>query len=249
MSPSEGLGDGEVAAVHKEIYGARCGFTSLGVKKCEGCATLGAGAERACQVGVERVMLQGAGVSSCCHCVSSLGGPVDKLSRPGLAEALVALVAWRNCELRSLRARGDLVQPRAPSEHLGAAPRCVESPPSEWPAGSRGLLSDCPLLAVGGAHMCDIDDTLNRGPILESEQGAAGGWGGAEQDEHGPFSARLLLPMLPISSLPSYEDLLFCTCTLLRLLPSQGDVGMTLGWSSPILPVSLDLDILLFGRR
>ena len=72
----------------------------------------------------------------------------------------------------------------------------------------------------------------------------------AGQDEHGPFSARLLLPMLPISSLPSYEDLLFCTCTLLFLFSSQRDasVGMTRDWSSPILPVSFDLDTLLFGR-
>ena len=68
----------------------------------------------------------------------------------------------------------------------------------------------------------------------------------AGQDERGPFLTRLL----PCSSLPSYEDLLFCTCALLFLFSSQRDasVGMTRDWSSPILPVSFDLDTLLFGR-
>lgn len=222
------------------------------MKKCEGCATLGAGAERACQVtGDERVkllslrvMLQGG--------VSSLGRPIDKLSRPGPVEALVALVAWRNCELRSLRARGDLVQPRAPSKHLGPESRCVEIDLAGCASAVGGRLSDCPLLAVGGIGMCDIDDTLTEGLILGVKKPSkGGGWRMAGQDERRPFSARLL----PCSSLPSYEDLLFCTCTLLSLLPSQCDasVGMTRGWSSPllsypILPVLLDLDILLFGR-
>ena len=217
MSPSEGLGNGEVAAVHKEIYGARCGFTSLGVKKCEGCATLGAGAERACQVGVERVMLQGAGVSSWCHCVSSLGGPVDKLSRSGLVEALVALVAWRNCELRSLRARGYLVQSRAPSQHLGPEGRCVEIDLAGCAAAGGGRLSDCPLLVVDHAHMCVIDDTLNVGLILGAEEPSRGwledGWMGWLGVPSLLGSSPSLFPLMKIfCSVPA----LFYSCSLPR---------------------------------
>ena len=143
---------------------------------------LEAGAEGACHVtGGRRVKLLSLRVKLQQR-VSSLGGPIDKLSRPGLVEALVALVAWRNCELRSLRARGDLVQPRAPAERLGPEGRCVEIDLAGCAAAGGGRLSDCPLLVVDSVDMCVIDDTLNRGPILGAQEPSRGwlegGWTG-----------------------------------------------------------------------
>ena len=196
MSPSEGLGDGEVAAVHKEIYGGRKGFTSQGVKNIKKVCgsrgwglswgwdvgahaprewTLGAGAEGACQVARGQT----------CHVTAvrvKLLSLRVKLSRPGPVEALLALVAWRNCELRSLRARGYLVQPRAPSKHLGPGRRCVEIDLAGCASAGGGRLSDCPLLAVDSVDMCVIDDTLIEGPILGAEEpgreGLGDGWMG-----------------------------------------------------------------------
>ena len=143
---------------------------------------LEAGAEGACHVtGGRRVKLLSLRVKLQQR-VSSLGGPIDKLSRPGLVEALVALVAWRNCELRSLRAREYLVQPRAPSEHLGPESRCVEIEVEGCASAVGGRLSDCPLLVVDSVDMCVIDDTLNRGPILGAQEPSRGwledGWTG-----------------------------------------------------------------------
>ena len=143
---------------------------------------LEAGAEGACHVtGGRRVKLLSLRVKLQQR-VSSLGGPIDKLSRPGLVEALVALVAWRNCELRSLRARGYLVQPRAPAEHVGPEGRCVESEVEGCAAAGGGRLSDGPLLVVDSVDMCVIDDTLNRGPILGAQEPSRGwledGWTG-----------------------------------------------------------------------
>ena len=143
---------------------------------------LEAGAEGACHVtGGRRVKLLSLRVKLQQR-VSSLGGPIDKLSRPGLVEALVALVAWRNCELRSLRARGYLVQPRVPAERLGPEGRCVEIDLAGCAAAGGGRLSDCPLLVVDSVDMCVIDDTLNRGPILGAQEPSRGwledGWTG-----------------------------------------------------------------------
>jgi len=145
-------------------------------------------------------------VSSCCHCVSSLGCPVDKLSRCGLVEALVALVAWKNRGMRSLRARKDLVQPRAPCTCLGPGDCCMERKAAPGPASPTGPGSTCPPLLIRGSGMCDIDDTLVAGPIV----GCCGapGAGAGELDRAGAGHFRALLLPIPLPS-SLYEDLLF----------------------------------------
>ena len=149
-APGEGSVAGRSAAQGGGVSGR-----GAGVSRYRGAGV--SCASGACQVGV-----------TACQ-VTGLRGPV---------KALPALVAWRNCELRSLRADGDLVQPRAHAEGMGAPRRCVEIVMDGWRAVSSGPLSVCPLLAVMRAHMCDIDDTHTEGPILGVEQGTAGGWGG-----------------------------------------------------------------------
>ena len=221
MRVSECPGDPEVAAVHKEIYGARKGSTSQGVKISKkfvdpresrmGCRAQGAesGGERV-KFGSERVMLQRSRVKFGAS-VSCYSGGVDKLSRCGPVKALVALVAWRNRGMRSLRARGDLVQSRALPAHLGPGDCCVELVPAPGPASPTGPGSTCPPLLIRGSGMCDIDDTLVGGPIVGCCGAPGAGAGGGSIVPRPCPSLLSSSPHPSLFPLPSslYEDLLF----------------------------------------
>jgi len=204
VSPSECPGDPEVAAVHKEIYGARKGSTSQGVKISKKFvdpreSRMGCRAQRAESEG-GRVKCQPSGVSSLGAGVSCYSGGVDKLSRCGPVKALVALVAWRNRGMRSLRAREDLVQPRAPCTRLGPGDCCVELVPAPGPARPTGPGSTCPPLLIRGSGMCDIDDTLVGGPIVGC-CGAPGAGAGEARSCLGPALPCSPPPPIPLSSL------------------------------------------------